>query len=155
YVEKPDQEVFLEEWLALMQSGSGERGIFNRSGLIKTLPARRIALFRELGLIQDNHITGLIGTNPCGEIILQSKQFCNLTEIVARVDDNEEALLRKIRLATLLGTYQATLTNLSYLSKEWKENCERERLLGVSITGQWDCPALRAAEVLARLKTEA
>jgi hypothetical protein len=86
---------------------------------------------------------------------LQSKQFCNLTEIIARADDTAEALAHKIRLATLLGTYQATLTYLPFLSKEWQENCERERLLGVSITGQWDCANLRNQETLAQLKEEA
>ncbi|HEY4519228.1 MAG TPA: ribonucleoside-triphosphate reductase, partial [Candidatus Paceibacterota bacterium] len=88
------------------------------------------------------------------EIILQSKQFCNLSEIVARAEDTIESLLRKIRVAAILGTYQATLTNFPYLSKEWKENCENERLLGVSITGQWDCPAARKGEVLEKLKEE-
>ncbi|HYF10630.1 MAG TPA: ribonucleoside-triphosphate reductase, partial [Candidatus Paceibacterota bacterium] len=98
---------------------------------------------------------GQVGTNPCGEIILQSKQFCNLTEVVARANDTKESLLRKTRLATLLGTYQSTLTNFGYLSKEWKENCEKERLLGVSITGQWDSPAVRNPEVMKAMKNEA
>jgi len=91
----------------------------------------------------------------CGEIILQSKQFCNLSEVVARKDDDEKTLLRKVRLATILGTYQSTLTNFPYLSKEWKEHCEAERLLGVSITGQWDCPAVRDVKVLKKMKHEA
>ena len=155
YSEKPSEEAFLDEWLALMKSGSGERGIFNRGGLLQSLPDRRIKLLKENNLIKDNRITGLIGTNPCGEIILQSKQFCNLTEVVARADDTVEDLQRKIRLATLLGTYQATLTNFPYLSKKWKENCEQERLLGVSITGQWDCPAVRCSWVLTELKDTA
>lgn len=155
YKEKPSQEVFMEEWLALMKSGSGERGIFNRSGLIKTLPERRVELFKEQDLIHEGRITGLIGTNPCAEIILQSKQFCNLSEVVARPEDDLASLKRKLRLATILGTYQATLTNFPYLSKEWQENCERERLLGVSITGQWDCGEVRKADVLDELKTYA
>ena len=146
YHEKPSSTVFMEEWMALMKSGSGERGIFNRGSLAKTLPARRIkALSGNIGSL---------GTNPCGEIILQSKQFCNLSEIVARHGDDEKTLLRKARLATIIGTYQSTLTNFAYLSKAWKENCDRERLLGVSITGQWDCPAVRNADMLLKLKKE-
>jgi ribonucleoside-diphosphate reductase alpha chain len=144
YIQKPSATEFFDEWIALMKSGSGERGIFNRGSLSKTLPERRLKV---LG----GNISNL-GTNPCGEIILQSKQFCNLSEVVARADDTEESLLKKIKLATLLGTYQATLTNFQYLSKEWKENCEKERLLGVSITGQWDCPVVRDAKVLLKLK---
>lgn len=90
----------------------------------------------------------------CGEIILKSKQFCNLTEVVARASDTKESLVRKARLATILGTYQSTLTKLNYLSREWTENCERERLLGVSITGQWDCPAVRDADALEAMRKE-
>jgi len=90
----------------------------------------------------------------CGEIILQSKSFCNLSEVVARADDTEKSLMRKIKVAALIGTYQSTLTNFGYLSKEWKENCEKERLLGVSITGQWDSEVARNPNVLARLKKE-
>lgn len=88
----------------------------------------------------------------CGEIILRSKQFCNLTEVVARADDTEETLLKKMKIATILGTYQSTLTNFPYLSKEWRKNCEEERLLGVSITGQWDCEAVRNPETLRKMK---
>ncbi|MFA5652423.1 MAG: ATP cone domain-containing protein [Candidatus Paceibacterota bacterium] len=147
YIHKPLATEFFDEWIALMKSGSGERGIFNRGGLAKTLPERRLKV---LG----GYISNL-GTNPCGEIILQSKQFCNLSEVVARAKDTEKDLLRKIKLAALLGTYQATLTNFQYLSKEWKENCEKERLLGVSITGQWDCSVVRNARVLTKLKNAA
>ena len=147
YDEKPSSTEFLEEWIALMKSGSGERGIFNAGSLVKTLPERRIAQFKEGELPQ-------WGTNPCGEIILQSKQFCNLSEVVARADDNEESLMRKIRVATIIGTYQATLTYFPYLSKEWKENCEAERLLGVSITGQWDCASVRDPKMLEKLRKE-
>ena len=89
------------------------------------------------------------------EIILQPKQFCNLSEVVARSDDDEASLTRKVRLAAILGTYQATLTRLPYLSKEWKEHCEKERLLGVSITGQWDCPTVCNADILAKLRETA
>ncbi|MEK7157743.1 MAG: ATP cone domain-containing protein [Patescibacteria group bacterium] len=147
YLQKPSNTEFLDEWVALMKSGSGERGIFNREGLSKTLPERRLKVLK--GYI------GNLGTNPCGEIILQSKQFCNLSEIVARAEDDEKSLLKKIRIATILGTYQSTLTNFGYLSKTWEENCKKERLLGVSITGQWDCPAVRNAKTLLKLKTEA
>ncbi len=158
YMAKPSNKEFLDEWLALIKSGSGERGIFNRGSLVKTMPKRRLDILRQKKGYFDvtgNFIVGQMGTNPCGEIILQSKQFCNLTEVVARYNDNEESLLRKIRLATILGTYQATLTNFPYLSKGWKDNCETERLLGVSITGQWDSKVSREEEVLARLKDEA
>ncbi len=146
YNSKPTEAEFLDEWVALMKSGSGERGIFNRGGLAKTLPERRMKVL--------NGYTGNLGTNPCGEIILQSKQFCNLSEVVARAEDTEASLMRKIKIATILGTYQATLTNFPYLSKEWKINCEKERLLGVSITGQWDSPVVRKPEVLKRLRAE-
>ncbi len=156
YEEQPSNEVFMDEWTALMKSGTGERGIFNRGGLVKTLPERRLQVFKQHGLINKNDtITGMIGTNPCGEIILQSKQFCNLSEVVARADDDRQSLLRKIRLATIIGTFQATLTKFPYLSKTWQENCERERLLGVSITGQWDCKLVRDPDILAELKQEA
>lgn len=146
YDEKPTSTEFLEEWLALVKSGSGERGIFNRDGLKKTLPARRLAI--------SNDYIDRFGTNPCGEIILRSKQFCNLTEVIARSEDTKEDLFKKIKYATILGTYQSTLTKFPYLSKEWQENCETERLLGVSITGQWDCPAVRNNEILRELKEE-
>lgn len=158
YIHKPSNIEFMEEWMALMKSGSGERGIFNRGSLAHTLPQRRLDVLKTYqGYFdaQGTSIIGPIGTNPCGEIILQSKQFCNLSEVVARSEDTEKSLLRKIRLATILGTYQASLTHFPYLSKEWKERCERERLLGVSITGQWDCEVIRNATVLERLKTEA
>jgi ribonucleoside-diphosphate reductase alpha chain len=147
YLEKPSAATFLEEWVALARSGTGERGIFNRGGLRFQLPERRLK-------ISEPYLPTM-GTNPCGEITLRSKEFCNLTEVVARREDTEASLLRKIRLATILGTYQATLTNFPYLSKEWKENCEEERLLGVSITGQWDCPIVRERDVLRRLREQA
>src|SRR3989344_1699934 len=99
--------------------------------------------------------TTYLNNVQCGEIILQSKQFCNLSEIVARSNDTEASLMRKMKVATILGTYQSTLTNFPYLSKEWKEHCEKERLLGVSITGQWDSPEVRKPAVLKKLKNEA
>lgn len=147
YNEKPTAQQFLEEWLALAKSGTGERGLFNRGGLKKQLPSRRWKVF-------EKH-AGTAGTNPCGEIVLRSKQFCNLTEVVARSDDTAESLVRKTRVATILGTYQSTLTNFPYISKEWKKNCEEERLLGVSITGQWDSPAVRNGETLKKMREKA
>ena len=143
---KPTSAEFLEEWLALVKSGSGERGIFNRGSLAKQMPSRRLRVI-------ESDIE-LMGCNPCGEIDLVSKEFCNLSEVVARPEDTKETLLRKARLATILGTYQATLTYFPYLSEEWKQNCEKERLLGVSITGQWDCPVARDENVLRELRLE-
>lgn len=145
YLTKPTTPEFLDEWTALVKSGSGERGIFNRGGLAKTLPARRLKQW-------ENGFFPSWGTNPCGEIILQSKQFCNLSEVVARSNDTEESLMKKIRVATIIGTYQSSLTYFPYLSKEWKKNCEKERLLGVSITGQWDCEIVRNGEILEKLR---
>ena len=148
YTHKPSAAEFMDEWISLMKSGSGERGIFNRGSLATQMPERRKKIF-----MKD---IDTCGTNPCGEIILKSKQFCNLTEIVIRSEDTKASLMRKMRLATILGTYQSTLTNFKYLSKEWKKNCEDERLLGVSITGQWDNPELaHDAKLLRDLRDEA
>ncbi|HVO28642.1 MAG TPA: ATP cone domain-containing protein [Candidatus Paceibacterota bacterium] len=144
YTYKPSAEQFMEEWLALAQSHTGERGIFNRGSLVRQVPNRRKRVLGEK--------INKLGTNPCGEILLQPRQFCNLSEVVARADDTEESLMRKIRIAAILGTYQSTLTHFPYLSKAWKENCAKERLLGVSITGQWDCPAVRDEGTMARLR---
>lgn len=153
YRERPTATAFMDEWIALMKSGSGERGIFNRGALVDTLPSRRSDYFRRAGLItEDGVLVGPVGTNPCGEIILQSKQFCNLSEIIARPEDTIESLTRKARLAALLGTYQATLTSFRYVSREWTEHCEAERLLGVSITGQWDSAEVRKPETLRALR---
>ncbi len=145
YEVKPTATEFLEEWTALVSSGSGERGIFNRGGLEKQLSKRRWDKLK--GQSQ-------VGVNPCGEIYLRSKQFCNLTSIVVRPDDDINSLKRKMRLATILGTYQATLTNFSYLSKEWHDNCEDEQLLGVSITGYYDNKIVRNDENLEALRDE-
>ncbi|OGI98260.1 ribonucleoside-triphosphate reductase [Candidatus Nomurabacteria bacterium RIFCSPLOWO2_02_FULL_40_10] len=145
YNAKPSAEEFLDEWTALVKSKSGERGIFNRGGLEKQLPARR------WDAIKDER---QIGLNPCGEIYLRSKQFCNLTSIVIRPNDTVETLKKKMELATLLGTYQSTLTNFGYLSKKWKENCEEERLLGVSLTGYYDNPVIRDDKVLSALRKD-
>lgn len=145
YSEKPNSSEFLKEWLALAESGSGERGIFNRGNLKEQLPERRWNTFKDYA--------DVCGTNPCGEIILRPRQFCNLSEVIARQEDTLSSLKEKIRLATLLGTYQSMLTDFPFLSKEWKENCEEERLLGVSITGLMDSPLLRTSpEALRELR---
>jgi ribonucleoside-diphosphate reductase alpha chain len=156
YSQKPTASEFLNEWIELIKSGTGERGIFNRGGLLSQLPKRRIDNWKKAGIIDDQDvIVGMPGSNPCGEITLRSKQFCNLTSMVVRPKDTLEDLKRKVRLSTILGTYQATLTNFGYLSKEWKENCDIEALLGVSITGYYDNKTIRDAKVLQDLKNEA
>ncbi len=147
YNAKPRATDFLNEWLALAMAGTGERGLFNRGSLLKQIPVRRREKFEPYWMTS--------GTNPCGEIILRSKQFCNLSEVVARPDDTETTLLEKIRIASILGTYQSMLTDFPYLSPEWKMNCEEERLLGVSITGQWDSPVVRDPKTLTRLRDHA
>jgi len=128
YTEKPDVEIFMQEFLSLVRSKSGERGIFNRDGakkfLEKNVPRR-----------DTNHE---FGTNPCSEIILRPYQFCNLTEVVVRPKDTYDDLYRKVRIASIIGTLQSTLTNFKYLRKIWKDNTEEERLLGVSLTGVMD-----------------
>ena len=151
YETKPSNAELMDEWVALMKSGTGERGIFNRGSLAETMPERRLKLLRKK-YGRKNGFIGQVGTNPCGEIILQSKQFCNLSEVIARAGDTEKTLLRKAKLATLLGTYQSTLTKFNYISKDWTDNCEAERLLGVSITGQWDSPAVRDAKVMRKMR---
>lgn len=153
YEVRPTNSELMDEWVALMKSGSGERGIFNRGSLAVTFPKRRIDYFKKVGFIgPDGVVRGPIGTNPCAEIILQSKQFCNLSEVIARADDTEASLMKKARLAAILGTYQSTLTNFGYISKEWTDHCRVERLLGVSITGQWDSPVARRPEVMQKLR---
>ena len=153
YETRPTNAELMDEWVALMKSGSGERGIFNRGSLSVTFPKRRIDHFKKIGFIgEDGVVRGSIGTNPCAEIILQSKQFCNLSEVIARADDTEASLLRKIRLASILGTYQSTLTKFGYISKEWTDHCRTERLLGVSVTGQWDSPVARQPETMRKLR---
>jgi ribonucleoside-diphosphate reductase alpha chain len=147
YDQKPDAAAFLEEWIALAKSGSGERGVFNRGSLPGQLPSRRWSEFQSHWPV--------CGTNPCGEIILRSKQFCNLTEVVARPQDSKKMLLEKVEIASILGTYQATLTDFVFLSEEWKRNCDEERLLGVSITGQWDSPETRNPDVLSSMAQKA
>ena len=128
YKEKPEIGTFMQEWLSLYNSKSGERGIFNRAAAQKTVS--------KLGDRRDpNHE---FGTNPCSEIILRDREFCNLTEIIIRPTDTVEDLLRKARIAAILGTMQASLTNFQYISSEWSKNCKEEALLGVSMTGQLD-----------------
>ncbi len=141
YTEKPDIGIFMDEWKALYTSKSGERGIFNREAAIKNQPERRA----ELGYTE-------YGCNPCSEIVLRSKSFCNLTEAVIRPEDDLETLKAKIRLATILGTFQSTLTKFRYLSSIWKKNCEEERLLGVSLTGIMDNPVMNGSEGKEKLK---
>ncbi|MFA5877686.1 MAG: ATP cone domain-containing protein, partial [Candidatus Paceibacterota bacterium] len=153
YEVKPSNTELMEEWVALMKSGSGERGIFNRGALGNTLPKRRESYFKKVGFIgEDGVVQGSIGTNPCGEIILQSKEFCNLSEVIARSDDTHESLIRKARIASLIGTYQSTLTKFNYISKAWTKHCEDERLLGVSVTGQWDSEEARKPETLRAMR---
>ena len=153
YEAQPTNAELMDEWVALMKSGSGERGIFNRGSLATTMPKRRADYFKKIGFIEeDGTVHGSIGVNPCAEIILQSKQFCNLSEVIARVHDTEASLLRKARLAAILGTYQSTLTKFGYISKEWTDHCAAERLLGVSITGQWDSPVAREPEVMRKVR---
>ena len=127
---KPDIETFMKEWISLIESKSGERGIYSRYGAQKMAPERR----------DESKIRG---TNPCAEISLRSGQFCNLTEVVARQGDSVQDLKDKVRIATILGTLQATLTTFPYLRKLWTTNTEEERLLGVSLTGIQDCELLQ------------
>lgn len=156
YEAQPTNAELMDEWVALMKSGSGERGIFNRGALAETFPKRRKDYFKAVGFIgEDGVVRGSIGTNPCAEIILQSKQFCNLSEVIARANDTEASLLRKARLAAILGTYQSTLTKFGYISKDWVDHCAAERLLGVSVTGQWDSPVARRPEVMRKVRDAA
>ena len=127
YTDKPDGETFLREWLSLVESKSGERGIFNRVSAKK-----QVAKYGRRNPDYD------FGCNPCSEIILRPYQFCNLTEVVIRESDRFDDLKRKVVLATILGTAQATLTKFPYLRKIWNTNTEEERLLGVSLTGIMD-----------------
>ena len=127
YTEKPDMETFMEEWLSLVKSKSGERGIFNR-----------VASQKQAAKWKRRSESMTYGTNPCSEIILRDKQFCNLTEVVVRAEDTKETLLEKVRLATILGTFQSTLDKFQFLSADWHKNTTEERLLGVSLTGIMD-----------------
>ena len=141
YKEKPDVGTFMREWLSLYDSKSGERGIYNSMSAKRTVE-------RINGRYRDgsgDYIRRRIpredfGTNPCSEIILRSREFCNLSEVVIRRNDTRESLKAKVKHATILGTFQSTLTEFKYLSREWKRNCDEERLLGVSLTGIMDNP---------------
>ena len=136
YSEKPDIGIFMDEWKSLYDSKSGERGIFNRESANKMAAknGRRIIDGQEFG------------TNPCSEIILRDREFCNLSEAVIRTSDTKETLKEKVRIATILGTFQSTLTNFKYVSNMWKKNCSEERLLGVSLTGIMDNPLTNGKE---------
>jgi ribonucleoside-triphosphate reductase len=137
YTEKPDMETFMREWLSLVQSKSGERGVFSR-------PASKKQAIKN-GRRDPNYE---FGTNPCSEIILRPYQFCNLSEVVVRATDTLSDLERKVRIAAILGTIQSTLTHFPYLRKVWKDNTEEERLLGVSLTGIMDHPLLNGTSPL-------
>lgn len=140
YHHKPTSVVFMEEWLSLAKSGSGERGIFNLSNLKNMVPSRR-------------DFSKISGTNPCGEIFLRSNGLCNLSEVVIRKDDTMDTLMEKVKVATMIGTIQSMLTNFgNFVSPEWKINCEEERLLGVSMTGQMDNPKILTPSNLQELR---
>ena len=130
YSEKPDIGIFMDEWKSLYDSKSGERGIFNRES------ANKMAAKNGRRTIDGHEF----GTNPCSEIILRDREFCNLSEAVIRTSDTVATLKEKVRIATILGTFQSTLTNFKYVSNVWKKNCSEERLLGVSLTGIMDNP---------------
>ena len=136
YTEKPDMETFMREWMSLVESKSGERGVFNREACK--------AIARQHGRRNPDYD---FGCNPCSEISLRPYQFCNLTEVVVRATDTIESLERKVRCATILGTIQSTYTKFPYLRKVWKRNTEEERLLGVSLTGIMDNPLLTSKNV--------
>lgn len=130
WTDMPDPEIFLEEWLSLVRSKSGERGIVNRQAYVKqALRARRL----DVESYAEHY-----GTNPCHEIILRPRQFCNLTTNILRAKDDLNTITRKIRISTIIGTLQSTLTDFRYLSSDWRRNCEDERLLGVSLNGIMD-----------------
>ena len=145
YTEKPDIGVFMDEWKALYESKSGERGIFNRESAVKMASKNG----------RRNTEDYQFGTNPCSEIILRNREFCNLSEVVVRTSDTRDTLIRKVRLATILGTFQSTLVNFKYVSSSWKKNCEEERLLGVSLTGIMDCPLTNGKEYFNRRRAHA
>lgn len=131
YTETPDMSVFFDEWHSLYKSKSGERGFFNRA-----------AAQKKAKLSPTRNAEHEFGTNPCSEIILRDRELCNLSEVVIRSTDTYDSLKEKVILATILGTIQSTFTDFRYLSNKWKENCEEERLLGVSLTGIMDHPIM-------------
>ena len=144
YQDTPPVGIFMREWLNLYNSKSGERGIFSRDASVRQAEKN--------GRRDSGHE---FGTNPCSEIILRPYQFCNLTEVVVRADDDIERLAKKVEDATILGTIQSTLTEFKYLRKVWQNNTEEERLLGVSLTGILDNPKLGKADDLKRLRQQA
>lgn len=138
YKEKPDVGTFMREWLSLYDSKSGERGIYNSMSAKRTTEKLNQEKDKDGQNIIRRDARDDFGTNPCSEIILRSREFCNLTECVVREWDDTKSLKKKVRFATILGTWQSTLTNFKYLTGEWKRNCNEERLLGVSLTGIMD-----------------
>lgn len=172
YEEKPDIGIFMNEWMSLYNSKSGERGIVSRPALKRVIENandwRRRKAESEfavdgVGEMRYRDINWDFGLNPCAEIILRPYEFCNLTEVVVYPEDTEESLTRKVRLATILGTFQSCFTKFKYINKKWQKNCEDERLLGVSLTGIMDCNVTnnrskdrdRLIETLTILKEEA
>jgi len=156
YTEKPDIGIFMDEWKSLYESRSGERGIFNLAAARKT--AENLGENSKKEPRRD--VSKIAGTNPCAEILLRNRGFCNLSEVVVRSNDTRESLLKKVEYATILGTIQSTLTNFRYLTKEWQKNAEEERLLGVSLTGILDNellskPSDELKELLVELKDKA
>lgn len=148
YTEKPEVGRFMEEWKTIMQSGSGERAIFNREATARL--ANKVGRREGFDFL----------SNPCGEIVLRPQQFCNLSEVIVRPDDTLTSLMAKVRNATILGVMQSTLTDFKFLRPEWRKNCEEERLLGVSLTGLRDHPILKkkcsqARIILTAMRNEA
>ncbi|MDP7367209.1 MAG: ribonucleoside-triphosphate reductase, partial [Candidatus Pacebacteria bacterium] len=141
YKERPDVGTYMREWLSLYDSKSGERGVYNgMSAKNQVISLNEKEPDGNGGFIARREPRDDFGTNPCSEIILRSREFCNLSECVIRRSDDIESLKKKVRSATILGTFQSTLTNFRYLTKEWEKNCTEERLLGVSLTGILDNP---------------
>lgn len=156
YTEKPDIGIFMDEWKSLYESRSGERGIFNLVAAKKSAES----LGTNSHGTPRRDVSKIAGTNPCAEILLRNKGFCNLSEVVVRAEDTKETLLKKVEIATILGTFQSSLTDFRYLSKEWKKNAEEERLLGVSLTGILDnlfmsTPSDELKEFLVELRDKA
>ncbi len=142
YLKKPTATEFLREWSVLVNSGTGERGIFNIGVARQLVPERR-------------NKNLIVGANPCLEILLRDCEFCNLSEVVIRADDDLDSLLEKVETAVWIGTIQSTFTNFPYLRKKWRKNCDEERLLGVSLTGQMDNLALLTDDALKAIKARA
>lgn len=144
----PTDLELITEFQHLIENNSGERGIFNRKAVIETMPKRR-----KLELTDEE--AKKIGTNPCAEIILLPNELCNLSSVICREDDTVESLLKKQELSALIGTFQASLTNFHHVSPKFAENCKREALLGCSLNGIMDCPAIRNESVLKQMKEKA